>query len=436
MTTRKRNVIWIIAGLAAGALLLTACKPAPAEAMVSTPPPAEDTVPGVDARGIVVPEQWTLLSFSLGGTLARLEVSTGDVVRQGDVIARLDTAQMEIGVAQAEAGLAAAEANLALVLAGASPEEIQAAEQAVRAADARVAAAVAQRDALYSAITEADIAEAEARVNEARYQLDKARDQLNYIANFDPALCAQAEQQQVNLNPELLVGLPPDVAQAVQEQLQASLRFQCPIGMYGMVEDYTQLAELGLQASEAYLAMLRDGPNQSQVDIENARIRMASAAADAARARLELLKAQPFPEQVVMAQAQVAQAEAEVAIARALLQQGELIAPFPGTITDVLIDAGEFIAPGQPVVRLADLSRLRVETTDLNEIEVARVQEGSRTVVTFDALPGVEVEGTVVSIAPRAAEGIGVTYTAIVALEAPPADLRWGMTAFVAIEGS
>ena len=38
-------------------------------------------------------------------------------------------------------------------------------------------------------------------------------------------------------------------------------------------------------------------------------------------------------------------------------------------------------------LELADLDHLRVETTDLNEIDVARIQIGDTASITFDALP-------------------------------------------------
>jgi multidrug efflux pump subunit AcrA (membrane-fusion protein) len=83
---------------------------------------------------------------------------------------------------------------------------------------------------------------------------------------------------------------------------------------------------------------------------------------------------------------------------------------------------------------LGDLDHLRIETTDLNEIDVAQVEVGDRATVTFDALPGVAVEGKVVSIAPKASEGSGVNYTVIVEIAEIPKNLKWGMTAFVDIQ--
>jgi multidrug efflux pump subunit AcrA (membrane-fusion protein) len=83
---------------------------------------------------------------------------------------------------------------------------------------------------------------------------------------------------------------------------------------------------------------------------------------------------------------------------------------------------------------LADLEHLRVETTDLSEVDIAQVAVGDLVAVTFDALPDVEVAGQVTRIAPKADEGSGVNYKVIVELDEIPAQLRWGMTAFVDIE--
>jgi HlyD family secretion protein len=132
-------------------------------------------------------------------------------------------------------------------------------------------------------------------------------------------------------------------------------------------------------------------------------------------------------------EAQVEQARAQVAIEQAGLDKATLHAPFDGTVSDVLIQEGEYIGTGQDVLQIADLNSLRVETTDLNEIDVARIQVGDSVTVTFDALPD-EVPGTVTRIAPMAAEGSGVNYTVVVEMDEVPPAARWGMTAFVDIE--
>jgi hypothetical protein len=87
-----------------------------------------------------------------------------------------------------------------------------------------------------------------------------------------------------------------------------------------------------------------------------------------------------------------------------------------------------------PVIVIGNLSELQVETTDLNEIDVARISMGAAATITFDALPDVVVEGTVARIATRATAGTGVNYTVVIALDEIPEGLLWDMTAFVDIE--
>jgi HlyD family secretion protein len=87
------------------------------------------------------------------------------------------------------------------------------------------------------------------------------------------------------------------------------------------------------------------------------------------------------------------------------------------------------------LITLGDLSTLRVETTDLDEIDVARVAVGQQADVTFDALPERVFIGRIVRISPMAEPGTGgVNYTVILELDELDPVIRWGMTAFVDIE--
>ncbi len=153
-----------------------------------------------------------------------------------------------------------------------------------------------------------------------------------------------------------------------------------------------------------------------------------------ARQDLTIWETGPQPGDVAVAQARIENAKAVLAAAQAKLQDLELRAPFSGTVSEVNIHQGEWVIPGAQILLIADLEHLRVETTDLNEIDAARVSPEDIVKVTFDALPDVVVSGTVDQIAPKAAQGSGVNYTAIIAISELPIELRWGMTAFVDIE--
>lgn len=114
---------------------------------------------------------------------------------------------------------------------------------------------------------------------------------------------------------------------------------------------------------------------------------------------------------------------------RAALANAEVRAPFAGTITDLNLKIGEFAAAGTPVVTVADLSKWVVKTTDLTEIDVVSIEEGMPVTLTLDAMPDVELDGQVLSIAQGFAEKQGdIVYEVTILLaEANPA-MRWGMT--------
>ncbi len=376
---------------------------------VATPTPTPDPV-GVgggviSATARVVPAEWTVLSFAVAGRVDELPVEDGEEVAEAALVARLDTATLQAEIAEAQAALAEAEANLANVLAGPSQEQILAAERALSAAYARTQAATARRDALYEQDNEAELVEANNQLINAQHQFSMAREGVQQMEQFDPDNC----------------------------RIYWSRDDECPLSEWGPRQEYFELAQLQLEAAQVYVEELQRGPDADQVRIETARISVAGAQAAAARARLDLLRAQPFPEDVAVAQAEVEQARAGLEAARARLSEAELRAPFGGTVAAVYANTGEFVAAGQRIAQLGDLETLRVETTDLNEIDVARIAVGDAVTVTFDALPGVEVPGQVARIAPRAAEGTGVNYTVVIELDEIPPTVRWGMTAFVDI---
>jgi HlyD family secretion protein len=137
-----------------------------------------------------------------------------------------------------------------------------------------------------------------------------------------------------------------------------------------------------------------------------------------------------------VAEAQLAQAQASVDATEARLEQATLRAPFPGTVAALKVSLGETVAPNQGVVSLADLSQFRVQTTDLSERDIGRVQVDQPATVYVEGLDR-EIEGCVAGIAPGA-ETIGgdVVYTVYIRLLDHPSELRWGMSVEVQINTS
>jgi RND family efflux transporter MFP subunit len=142
---------------------------------------------GREFVGVVRARYETDLGFRVGGKIVARLVSVGDRVRAGQVVAQLDTGDLNLQVESARAELAAATSNLA-----------QAASDEVRYASlkSRGYAAVADYDRKKTAKDEA-----EGRLERAQRALDLARNQLAYAdlkADADGVITsASAEQGQV-----------------------------------------------------------------------------------------------------------------------------------------------------------------------------------------------------------------------------------------------
>jgi HlyD family secretion protein len=129
----------------------------------------------------------------------------------------------------------------------------------------------------------------------------------------------------------------------------------------------------------------------------------------------------------------VTQANAALAQAQAALDVAAIEAPFGGTVTDLQLDPGDTATVGAPLVTLATLDRLQVETTNLTEIDVVNVVVGQVAHVSLDATPNAVFDGQVVSVQPQGYDYLGdVIYTAVIEADLPTW-ARWGMTVQIAI---
>lgn len=143
----------------------------------------------------------------------------------------------------------------------------------------------------------------------------------------------------------------------------------------------------------------------------------------------------PDADAVAAADARIKAAEGNLTAAKANLENLDLVATIDGTVVDMDLVVGQQVSPGSPVMRVADLSSLFVETDDLTEIEVVDVEVGQKVTVVADALPSVEMTGTVESINQVFEEKRGdITYTVRISLDDPDPRLRWGMTVVVTFE--
>ena len=347
----------------------------------ATPTPvitASDLDSLVVASGTLLPTKRANLAFRIPGMASQVLAQAGDVVKEGDLLVRLEAGELEAALAGAKASLTLAQASLAELKAGSGKEEIAVAQANLDAAKAQLARVKAGPTAEDISIARANVVRAEANLRGAQSAYDGVKGMAN-------------------------VGMLPE--------------------SYAMNQ-----ATMDLDVARSQYNRLLRGPTAEEV-------RIAEAGIMTAQAELDRVKAAVRPEAVAVGQARVDQAQAAVQQAQAALASASLTAPFPGTVAAVNVNAGETVGAGVPVITLGDLANLRLETDDLSETSVGKVKIGQTVTVAFESLPAREFSGKVTRIAPIASQKQGGTnYTVTVEVAGLDPSLRWGMTGHIEID--
>jgi len=390
MSTVKNRAVLALVLLAA-----TGCTAGQGDSTVTASPEA-DFVSVISATGQVVPIEWASLSLPGSGVIAALPVVEGDRVAEDQILLQLSGRE-----------------GLEAVLAAAKLEQIQAQQALDEVIDDEELARALAQDAWATARDE---------VRKAEY--DRTVQQEGYRASDDTIDRARAN-----------VIVAEDVADEKKDDYDDTPGKSDSARKANALAEYLS-AKAALDAARRSLNWYTGHPTEIQQAMLDADVAVAQARLAQAEQDWNDVQAGPDPDVLRLAQARLAQAESAVKAAEAALRDSELRAPFAGTVAAVRVRPNEWTAPGTPLVDLADLRHLQVQTTDLSEIDVARVAVDSPVTITFDALPDVVAQGHVARVSPRASEGSGVNYTIWIALDEAPPGLLWGMTAFVDIEAS
>ncbi|MCP4589112.1 MAG: biotin/lipoyl-binding protein, partial [bacterium] len=344
------------------------------------------------------PDRWSELRFDIGGDVVEVLVQEGDVVAEGDLLARLETTDIERAVAQAELGLSQAQL-------GVSQAELRL-EQLEQPPD------------------EADIRRAEHAVEQAAAAIVAA--QLDLVAVHDSRLLNEAMED----------------AQELYDDMRH--RYDVRVEWYesGKEPDYWHVDQARERMDDAKLDLdrVRQQGNAQSQDVRNAVERAQQSHQEAEDALAQLLE-EVDPLDVRAAQKEIEAAQLDVRAAEIRLEEAlsnlenvELAAPFAGIVVAVNVDPGDAVSPGEAAFVLATLDQLYARTVDLTELDVARVAVGQSAVVTVDALPDVEFGARVIRIGFQAVDYRGdVTYPVDVELDDAAPELYWGMTAMVEI---
>ena len=366
---------------------LAACANQPTTAPDSEPTAVVSSA--VVAEGHIRPVHAVNMSFQALGVVEEITVQIGDSVSKGDVLARLTNA------AQAEAQLTAA--NVELV------DAQQALDALHRTGGTNLATmwsaymetqevrAEAERDweALNVENIESRIDDARVDVEDRKVDLEDAQTELEKYTDLD-------EENSRRQTAE-------DDLERAQEDLNEAIR---------SLEEITRERDIVRSALDAALAAEAEARHQYELSANGANT-----------------------DQLTLATARLENAQAQVAAAEVALSNYILTAVFDGVVADVAIEIGEQVSAESRAVSVADTSSWIVETTDVTELEVVKIEEGQAVTFTADALSDVQMNGVVTEISQSSLLQSGdVIYTVRIQAEDVDSRVKWGMTVEVTFE--
>ena len=376
----------------------------------------------IRASGVIQARQVTVAA-EVNGRVRAVHTAEGESVEAGAVLLTLDDAHWRANMGQAEAAVAAARAELAALQAGARAEALAVAE--AQLGQAQAAYAGAQKALQHAMAARQAPQELEARVVAARTGLATAGQALE---------AARAELERAAFERDRQ-------PYGSREWQAAEFRRRAAAAGVAAAQAEVAAAQAHLEGLEAVrrrpLALLA-AEHQAQGGVQ-----IAAAARKVAEARLDDLRAGPQAEEVALAQAKLRLAEAQ---ARALAHQGErltLRSPAAGVVLARMVQPGEAVLPGAPLLKIGDLERVEL-VLYVPEPRIGQVALGQAVEVTVDGYPGRAFAGQVSHIADRAEytprnvatrqERINTYYAVRVSLSNPDRALKPGMPADAVLE--
>lgn len=285
------------------------------------------------------------------GKILEVTVREGDTVTAGQVIARLDDAQIRAKEDGARAALADAQAK-----SRAASDQVATLEEQLKQNKQQ---------------TEQSKTDAAGRVRQAQADLTAA----------EATLAQQvAAQRLADFNRDAYAKLAKTGAASQQQGLQYEAQAEQQAAVVAGAQRQVEAARGALTTAQAALA--NPGIRESQVEITQRQISQQEAQISATRAQTQ------------QAQAQLAQAEAD-------RNDLTVVAPFAGTVITRAAEPGEVVQAGTAIVTLLDLSKVYLRGF-IPEGEIGKVKIGQPAHIFLDSNTSQALDGYVLRIDPQA----------------------------------
>jgi len=338
------------------------------------------------------------LGFKTAGRLIERTVDEGDLVKKGQLIARLDrdqlTAQRDslaAALASAQDQLAQAETSLAW------QKETLAADIEQRRGD--LAATQARLAEMKNGSRPQEVQEAKAAVEAAQSEFDRAK------KDWDRA-------QTLFKN----------------DDISAS--------QYDQYRNHWESADAALKQANQRAALVYAGPRAEQVDGAAAQVLHSKGALKMAEANALEMKRRE--QELSTRRAEIERSRANLAQVDAQLADTLVTSPVDGVVLVKSADVGEVLAAGATVVTIGDVQHPWLRAY-INETDLGKVKLGSKARITTDSYPGKIYDGRVSFISSEAeftpkqiqtqAERVKLVYRIKIEVDNPRQELKSNMPA-------
>jgi len=301
------------------------------------------------------------LSFKTAGRMTELAVREGDFVKQGQLIAKLDSAQLEQQLLRDQAAVASAQSSLQQLQ---TSIEYQAAtiDSDISTRRAELAQAQANLDAMLAGSRPQEIQQAQSAVADAKASNDLAR--------------SDWERAQTLFSRE-------DISKAQYDEARAKL-------------DGTAAQ---LRQAQEHLGLVQEGPRKE--DIAGARAQVARAQAGVQTAEANRIELRRKEQQLVEQKAEIERTRAQVGMTQTQIADATIVAPIDGVVLVKSAEAGEVLAAGTTIVSLGDIAHPWLRAY-INETDLGRIKLGGKVKLSTDSFPGKTYDGRISFISSEA----------------------------------
>jgi HlyD family secretion protein len=168
-----------------------------------------------------------------------------------------------------------------------------------------------------------------------------------------------------------------------------------------MVDAQADLEQKKLDSDRAQRLFAKDEVTAQERDLAATAVKRAEAIFKAAQQRYNEAVEGSRKEEIAIARANLNQASANLGLSQVNLDYTILRAPSAGVITVRQAELGEVVAPGSPVVTLADLDHIWLRAY-IAETDLGRIHWGQEATVTTDTYPGKQYNGRISFISSNA----------------------------------